>query len=133
MQANYQGGPVFGYGPTQCVARARFQCAGASAGAQTLLDNFGIKSIVRGASAGLFTVTLSDKLPEFTPIVNGVEAGARLHNYAITAIDTTAGTFTFQHRASSAAGFGVAGTADDGLVGTDLVTFQVIVLGRMTL
>lgn len=123
MLAPYQGPPIVGYGPSQAEARAAF--AG-SASAPVLLDALGIKSIAR-TGTGAWTVTLSEKLPEFAPEVTTVASdGATVtHDVQVLTKDYAAGTFTFVHFTGAARA--AATVASDG-VGT--TTFQIKVTGR---
>lgn len=88
--------PAWGYGPKPTGARARFAASASTGVALPLLDSQGIRSVVQ-TGTGLFTVTLADRLPDFTPSVRAIAAHAEYHDCPVFAIDLAAGTFQFAH------------------------------------
>ena len=101
--------PAMAFGQ-QVFSWARFVPSGATS--QTLLDQFGIKSITRSV-AGRWVVTLAEKSPGFVAFVGGVENDTtNLHDIRVEAYDYSAGTFTFVHRTAAFGSLGSLALSD---------------------
>ncbi len=122
------------YGPDPVTLRARF--AGQAATAIVLLDNLGIRSVTQSSTtSGLFTVTLAERLAEFSARVWVNGEATRSHECLVTSESFANGTFTFQHYygadRASFPGTTTAGNVANG--SSPLCYFQIEVSGRGTI
>jgi hypothetical protein len=95
MQALVEIGSARGYGYSPLLGYAKFLSSG-GAGAQTLVDNFGIKSIVASAT-GIYTVNLTDTLPNFVAHAEVVAPAAEFHKCSQTSCTPASRTVVFTH------------------------------------
>lgn len=118
-------GQVRTYGPQVTLCRATFVPQNINTN-QVLLDNMGIKSIIRtdSGTAGRWTVTLAEKFAAFDVVLDLIENDTtHYHWLRVDSKDLNAGTFIIAHRSVAVASVASGAALNDTVDGLTVIVF----------